>query len=89
MSSPYVRPVGGLADFDGMTVVVGVDYDTVTIHQGAFQSGGGIRLSAGQAEEFARLFVSACQQAGQQQGLMAGEASRPAPGPGPENGETA
>lgn len=52
MSNPKVCPVGDLADHDGMTVIVGVDYDAVTIHRGIFQPGGGIRFTAAQLDEF-------------------------------------
>lgn len=59
MSNPKVRPVGDLADHDGMTVIVGVDYDTVTIHRGIFQPGGGIRFSLAQLDEFRALLAEA------------------------------
>ena len=62
MSNPYVRPVGDMQDHDGMTVIVGVDYGTVTIEPGQ------IRLSAERAEEFAGLFVRACWEAARQGG---------------------
>ena len=62
MPDPNVRPAGDMQDHDGMTVIVGTDYDTVTIEPG------GIRLSAERAEEFARLFVRACWEAARQGG---------------------
>ncbi len=66
MSNPKVRPVGELSDHDGLNVIVGVDYDTVTIHTGIFRPGGGIRLTAGQAAAFIRLFTRAYREAGAQ-----------------------
>lgn len=68
MTSPSVRPVGDLEDHDGMTVIVGVDYETVTIHRGAFQPGGGIRLTAARLEDFTRLLAEARQQAAEWEG---------------------
>ena len=58
MGDPSVRTIGCVKDEDGYPVSVGVNYDTVTI--------GVCRLNQAQQEEFARLFVSACWQAGQQ-----------------------
>jgi hypothetical protein len=66
--SQYVRPVGDMEDHDGMTVIVGVDYGTVTIHRGIFQPGGGIRLTAARLEEFTRLLAEAKQQAAEWEG---------------------
>ena len=63
MSNPHVRPVGDLEDHDGMTVIVGVDYETVTIHRGIFQPGGGIRFTAAQLEEFTGLLAGARREA--------------------------
>ena len=63
MSNPHVRPVGDLEDHDGMTVIVGVDYETVTIHRGIFQPGGGIRFTAALLEEFTGLLAGARREA--------------------------
>ena len=76
MADPRVREVGRMTDLDGMPVVIGVDYDSVTIHAGEFVSGGGIRLESVQADEFASLFVAGCWQAAAQSALMAEEADR-------------
>jgi hypothetical protein len=62
MSDPNVRVVGDMQDHDGMTVIVGVDYGTVTIEPGE------IRLSAERAGEFAQLLVRACWEAARQAG---------------------
>ncbi len=58
MSDPYVRALGVVTDIDGRKLGVGVDYDSVVIGPDGF------RLNLLQAEEFARLFVSACWDAG-------------------------
>lgn len=34
MSNPMVRVVGSVLDLDGLTIQVGVDYDSVTIRLG-------------------------------------------------------
>jgi hypothetical protein len=52
MTDPYVRPVGDLTDLDGRKVVVGVDYDSVTISSSA-------RLTWDQVLEFFSLFFAA------------------------------
>ena len=70
MADPRVRELGRMTSLDGMPVVIGVDYDSVTIHAGEFVSGGGIRLECVQAEEFARLFVASCWLAAAQCALM-------------------
>ena len=61
MSDPSVRELGYVKDIDDTAVTIGVDYDAVTIGNYLYA----YRLDLGQAEEFARLFVSACWQAGQ------------------------
>jgi hypothetical protein len=63
MSDPNVRVLGQVEDIDGLTVNVGVDYETVVI--------GGHRFNQQQQEEFARLFVAAAWQAGQQSRTLA------------------
>ena len=70
MSNPYVRPVGGVTDLDGRPVKVGVDYDSVSIDAPRF-----FRLGADQAQEFARLYVTACWEAGQNKHRMDEEAA--------------
>ena len=61
MADPYVRAVGEpVVDFDGIPIVVGVDYETVTIRAGATL----VRLTSGTAEDFAALFVAASWAAG-------------------------
>ena len=67
MADPYVRVVGEVRDMDDVRVVVGVDYHTVTI---GTLSGYSWRLESRAAEEFARLFVSACWEASAQAAAM-------------------
>ena len=66
MADRYVRVVDHVVDMDGMTVWIGVDYDTVTIHAGVFIPGGRIKLDSSQAEDFARAYVAACWEAARQ-----------------------
>jgi hypothetical protein len=58
------RLIGRVEDMDGWAFDVAVDHDTVAI--------GRYRLTQAQAEEFARLFISAVWQAGQQAGYGRG-----------------
>jgi hypothetical protein len=69
MADPYVREVGTVTDMDGVPVVIGVDYDAVTIGSAALPA----CFTQAQAEEFAQLFISAVWQAGAQQGRMGTE----------------
>jgi len=57
---PFVRRVGEVSDVDERAVIVGVDYDTISIRVGGMEA----RLASSAQEEFARLFVSACWQSG-------------------------
>jgi hypothetical protein len=59
MANPYVRLIGIVTDLDGVPVKLGVDYDSVTI-----DGGSPIRLESARAEEFGRLFIAACWEAG-------------------------
>ena len=63
MADPNVYEVAHLKDADDILVTLGVDYDLVTISQGRWESGGGIRLTREQAEAFARYCVHACWEA--------------------------
>ena len=65
MSDPYVREVGSVEDIDGVDILVGVDYDSVTI--------GMRRFSRTQTEELAQLFAAACWEAGLNARQMAEE----------------
>ena len=59
-----VREIDRVADStdDGLALVVGVDYDTVSI--------GAYRFRGEELEHFARLFVSACWAAGYNKARM-------------------
>ena len=59
MSDPNVRAIGHVKDINGGAVVVGVDYDAVTISAVINPA----TLERAQAEEFAQLFVAACWEA--------------------------
>ncbi len=65
MPDPNVRDVGEVEDIDGFVLVVGVDFDTVTLSSRG-ERGAEWRLPQAAAEEFARLFVSASWQAARQ-----------------------
>lgn len=71
MADPYVRNLGYVVDIDGLRLLVGVNYDAVTL---GFTGEAQWSLTQDQAEEFAQLYVSACWQAGQNARRMAGEA---------------
>jgi len=64
--SPYIREVGRLQDMDGIPIVLGVDYDTVTIQAADLP----VQLTRDQAEEFAQIYVSACWEAGENKRRM-------------------
>ena len=55
--NPYVREVGRVADSQGREVIVGVNYDTVTLYSTH------VELDATRVEEVARLIVEATWQA--------------------------
>lgn len=60
MPDPFVRQVGAtITDLDEIPVMVGIDYDTVTIQVGA----GLARLGRHQACQFIAEFADACWQA--------------------------
>jgi hypothetical protein len=59
---PYVREVGRLADGQGRDVIIGVNYDTVTL-QTLPDPGATVELDSVQVEELAQLIVSATWQA--------------------------
>ena len=57
MADRYVHQIDHVEDLDGLRLMVGVDYDTVTIGHGTQVL---FRLPAETAEKFAALFVRAC-----------------------------
>jgi hypothetical protein len=66
MAEPSVREIGSFYDGAGLALRVGVDHHTVTIEM----PGRTYRLTATDAEDFARMFISACWQAAEQAGRM-------------------
>jgi hypothetical protein len=53
---PYVRTLGTVDDIDEAAMIIGVDYDSVTINS--------YRFSTEQCEVLGALFIAACWQAG-------------------------
>ena len=71
----YVHQVDEVRDMDEDVIVVGVDYDTVTL-----SDDGGLhiwRFSQAEAEEFAQAFIAACWDAGRNAERMRQEATMP------------
>lgn len=62
MLRPFVQETGRLLDYDGVPVVLGVDYSCVTITVGRFTA----RLDAAEQVEFAQQFADAIQVAAAQ-----------------------
>ena len=62
---PRVRETGRVTDAGGHVVIVGVDHDAVTLRT---LGPAPVVLSSYQAEEFGQEYISACRQAGWQQG---------------------
>jgi len=61
--NPYAREIGRLADSQGREVIVGVNYDTVTLRTLRTRTGGAVELDSAKVEELAQLIVSATWQA--------------------------
>jgi hypothetical protein len=59
MPDKFVRRVGEVFDIDERSVIIGVDYDTISLQVGGMEA----RLSFGQYEELAGIMLSAYQQA--------------------------
>ena len=57
MTDAYVREVGRVADSQGREVIIGVNYDTVTLYSTH------VELDATRVEELAKLIVEATWQA--------------------------
>lgn len=72
MSDPWVREIGRVVDEQGRMVIVGVDYDTVTLRTLRTRTSGAVTLASWKAEEFAQLYVSACWQAAAQAPAITG-----------------
>jgi hypothetical protein len=66
VSDPQVREIGRLEDSQGRILIVGVNYDTVTLRTLHTRTSGAVELGALQTEELGRLVVSAAWQAAAQ-----------------------
>ena len=74
---PYVREIGRVADEQGREVIVGVNYDTVTLFTLH------VELDATRVEELARLIVEATWQASWQTAVSLTRATAGQPGGAP------
>ena len=61
MPDPFVRRVGEVFDIDERVVIIGVDYDTVSIQVGGMEA----RLASGQIRELFGLLFDAGWEAGE------------------------
>jgi hypothetical protein len=68
-TDPYVREVGRLVAMDGVPLVVGVDYDTVTIGPSSYTEPIW-RLTREQVDDFGKAFIIACWEAGENKHRM-------------------
>jgi hypothetical protein len=66
VSDPQVREIGRLEDGQGRILIVGVNYDAVTLRTLHTRTSGAVTLGALQAEELGQLVVSAAWQAAAQ-----------------------
>ena len=60
--------LGSIAEENAGTIHVGVDHSHVAVYLNGWLSADGISLNQGKAGEFARLFIAAVWEAGQQAG---------------------
>ena len=67
MSDPHVREIDRLTDPAGREVIIGVNYDAVTVRT-VHPADEAVELGCSQMEELAQLVVSAAWQAGWQTG---------------------
>lgn len=70
MSNPMVRTIGSVLDLDGLTVRVGVDYDSVTIKIGTVEFSPKARLEGAAVGEFAALYERAVAEAARQASVL-------------------
>lgn len=61
--NPFVREIGRLEDSQGRIVIVGVNYDTVTLRTLHTRTSGAVELDSAKVEELAQLLVAATWQA--------------------------
>ena len=67
---PFVREIGRLTDDVGRVLIVGVDYDAVTLRTLHLQDRYAVALAMGQQEELGQLLIAAVWQAGWQRMKM-------------------
>jgi hypothetical protein len=79
MGEPLVRRLGEVEGHGGQKLVVGIHRAAVAIYFGAWLSADGTTLDAGQQEEFAQLYNSACWEAGRQGEGGRGDSHPPVP----------
>jgi hypothetical protein len=82
---PYVRKVGRLEDGRGRVVIVGVNYDAVTLRN---DGPGGVELDSSKVEELAQLLVAATWQASWQTAVSLTRAAAGAPDATAQGGAT-
>ncbi|MGH3189994.1 MAG: hypothetical protein ACRDOL_22565 [Streptosporangiaceae bacterium] len=86
MSDPGIREIGTVAGANGEAIAVGVELGHVALYIGCWQSADGVLLDAAQREQFAHLYIRACQEAdrSEREGGHLGEPpSRPVEAPDP------
>jgi len=67
---PYVREIGRITDDAGRILIVGVDYDAVTLRTLHTRTSGAVALGMAQQEELGQLVIAAARTAGWQQRQM-------------------
>jgi hypothetical protein len=77
---PYVREIGRITDSEGRRVIVGVNYDTVTLRTLRTRTNGAVELDETRVEELAQLLVAATWQAAWQTAADLRRAGIGAPG---------
>ena len=65
-NDPLVREIGRLTDDVGRVLIVGVDYDSVTLRTLHTRTSGAVALGPRQQEELGQLLIAAVWQAGWQ-----------------------
>jgi hypothetical protein len=75
-TDPYIREIGRVEDSQGRILIVGVNFDAVTLGLGG---GGTVQLGSSQVEELAQMLVSATWQAAWQVAASLGAAAAQAP----------
>jgi hypothetical protein len=77
---PYAREIGRVTDSRGRAVVIGVNYDAVTVDTLRTRTGGTAELDSAKTEELAQLIVAATWQAAWQTAASLAAAAADQPG---------